>query len=167
MSWYCEGEATAETSPASALRQFVRAAELADTVGNRLVLGVAMIAESALRARAGQLDAETVERTWQTIEVWLGSGSENMLVTCLRNVVPLLGRFEAPTAVVELVAALTTNAGSRPAYGAEAERIDDCLAIARAALGADADIAWAQGLHRTTAAAAKAVLGELRSMPVG
>ncbi len=143
--WYCEGEVTAETSPVWALRQLVRAAELAGTVGNHLFRGVSMIAETALRARVGALDAETVERTCQTIEMWLGSGSENLLVTCLRNVVPLLGRFQAHTAVVELVAALAAAAGSRPAYGAEAERIDACLARARAALGADAEIAWARG----------------------
>jgi predicted ATPase len=155
-----EGEALAETHPAEALHRLARSSELADAVGNALVTGVSMTAETAVRARSGALDADTLDRTGTAVRHWLGSGSENLFVTCLRNVVPLLDRLGAHEAVAELVGAL--EAGSdRPSYGSEAERITACVAAAREVLGDGFEQAHRRGAGRTTVQAGEAVLAEL------
>ena len=121
MALYAEAEAVSATEPQHALQLFAEARELARTTGNRLVLGVAMVAETALLGRVGALDTETVNRTADAVRFWLGSGNENLFVTCLRNVVSLLDRLDAHRAVVELVATTTTRTPDRPPYGVEAE----------------------------------------------
>ena len=95
MALYAEAEAASGTEPLRALRLFAEARELARETGNRLVLGVAMAAETALLGRVGSLDDETVSRTADAVRFWLGSGNENLFVTCLRNVVSLLDRLNA------------------------------------------------------------------------
>lgn len=158
---YAEGEAAATPAPDTALRHLARSVELARTVGNILVQGVAMSAETALIGSSGPLDRRTVDHTYRAVEHWLGSGNENLFVTCLRNVVPLLGRFSAHRAVVELVAALAASSPDRPSYGLEAERIASCLEQARASIGPEFDPAWEAGQGRTTVEAARVVLAEL------
>ena len=53
MALFSEAEAVSATKPAHALRLFAQARELARTTGNRLVLGVTMVAETALLGRVG------------------------------------------------------------------------------------------------------------------
>ena len=62
-----------------------------------------------------------MSRTADAVRFWLGSGNDNLFVTCLRNVVSLLDRLDSHRAVVELVATTTTQTPDRPSYGVEAE----------------------------------------------
>ena len=166
MALYAEAEAVSATEPLHALRLFAEARELARTTGNRLVLGVTMAAETALLGRVGALDAETVSRTADAVRFWLGSGNENLFVTCLRNVVSLLDRLDAHRAVVELVATTTTQTPDRPPYGVEAERLDAAMARARDVLApSEFDAAWRDGAARDLDAAGHAVVALLSAQP--
>ena len=166
MALYAEAEAVSAAKPPHALRLFAAARELARTTGNRLALGVTMAAETALLGRVGALDTETVSRTADAVRFWLGSGNENLLVTCLRNAVSLLDRLDAHRAVVELVATTTTQTPDRPSYGVEAERLDGAMARARDVLApADLDAAWRDGAARDLDAAGHAVVALLSTQP--
>ena len=166
MALYAEGEAFSATEPLHALRLFAEARELARATGNRLVLGVAMVAETALLGRVGTLDDKTVSTTADAVRFWLGSGNENLFVTCLRNVVSLLDRLDAHRAVVELVATTTTQTPDRAPYGVEAERLDAAMGRARKALTpAELDAAWRDGAARDLDAAGNAVVALLSALP--
>jgi hypothetical protein len=168
MALYAEGEAFSATEPLRALRLFAEARELARATGNRLVLGVAMVAETALLGRVGTLDDKTVSRTADAVRFWLGSGNENLFVTCLRNVVSLLDRLDAHRAVVELVATTTTQTPDRAPYGVEAEQLDAAMARARQALTpAELDAAWRDGAARDLDAAGNAVIVLLSALSAG
>jgi tetratricopeptide (TPR) repeat protein len=166
MALYAEGEAFSAAEPLHALQLFAEARELARATGNRLVLGVAMVAETALLGRVGNLDDKTVSTTAEAVRFWLGSGNENLFVTCLRNAVSLLDRLDAHRAVVELVATTTTRTPDRPPYGVEAERLDAAMARARSALTlAELDAAWLEGASRDLDAAGDAVVALLDALP--
>ena len=131
-----------------------------------LVLGVAMAAETALLGRVGALDTKTVSRTADAVRFWLGSGNDNLFVTCLRNVVSLLDRLDAHRAVVELVATTTTQTPDRPPYGVEAEYLDAAVARARDVLASsEFDAAWRYGAARDLDAAGHAVVALLNTPP--
>jgi predicted ATPase/DNA-binding SARP family transcriptional activator len=158
---YGEGEALALDDPKAALDHLTRSIAMAESVDSRLVRGVAMTAETALRSRSGRLDRETVDSTAAAVRHWFGSGNENLFTTCLRNVVPLLGRLGAHREVAELVAALAAGAPDRPSYGPEADRIKACVAAAREAMGEEFRVAWRRGSGRSTTEAAREVLAAL------
>ncbi|HET9996690.1 MAG TPA: BTAD domain-containing putative transcriptional regulator [Nocardioides sp.] len=166
MALYAEAEAVSADDPQHALQLFADARELARRTGNRLVLGVAMVAETALLGRVGALDAETVNRTADAVRFWLDSGNENLFVTCLRNVVSLLDRLDAHRAVVELVATTTTRTPDRPPYGVEAEGLGAAMARAREALTpAELDAAWREGAARDLDSAGQVVVTLLSTQP--
>jgi predicted ATPase/DNA-binding SARP family transcriptional activator len=166
MALYAEAEAVSATEPQHALQLFADARELARTTGNRLVLGVAMVAETALLGRVGALDTQTVNRTADAVRFWLDSGNENLFVTCLRNVVSLLDRLEAHRAVVELVATTTTRTPDRPPYGVEADGLSAAMARARKALApAELAAAWREGAARDLDAAGQVVVTLLSTQP--
>jgi predicted ATPase/DNA-binding SARP family transcriptional activator len=166
MGWYAEAEALSATDPHRALELFAESRELAGATGNRLVFGVSLVAETALLGRVGALDEETVSTTAEAVRFWLGSGNENLFVTCLRNVASLLDRLDAHRAVVELVATITTRMPDRPSYGVEAERVAAALGRARAALApTEYNASWRAGAARDLDAAGEAVLTVLTSHP--
>jgi hypothetical protein len=162
---YTEAEALASSDPARALELLAEARGLARPVHSRLTVGVSLAAETALRGRVGALDADTVEQTVLAIQHWLGSGNENLFVTCLRNVVPLLDRFGSHREVVALVAATEAHTTDRPPYGAEKERIDTALDNARAALSqSESDLAWREGWRSSLEQAAHRTIQDLRRL---
>jgi hypothetical protein len=162
MALYCLGEAITDSDPHQALAWFTEAVEVSRAVGSRLGADVALIADSALRGRVGPLDADTVERTRQTLQLLRQVDSDNLLVTALRNCVPLLDRFRAHRVAVEVVAATSANAPTRRPYGAEATRVEDVLKRARAHLGASSfEDAWASGARRNLIDACDLALDEL------
>ena len=164
MSLYAEAEAISATEPDHALRLFAEARDLARGTGNRLVLGVSLAAETALLGRVGALDVETLNRTADAVRFWVGSGNENLFVTCLRNAVSLLDRLDAHREVVELVATTTKQTPDRPPYGVEAERLDAAMARAREALApTEVQAAWRDGTARDLDAAGRAVIAVLWS----
>jgi hypothetical protein len=161
---YAEGEALSAEAPEAALGHLARSVAIAESVDNRLVRGVAMTAETALRSRSGRLDQATVDHTVAAVRYWFGSGNENLFTTCLRNVVPLLGRLGAHGEVAELAAALAARTADRPSYGPEAERIEACVDAARHALGEGFPAAWGRGSRRSTTEAARAVVAALEAL---
>ena len=163
MALYTEAEALALTEPAQALQLLARAREVAQSSGSRLAAGVSLVAETALRGRVGALDADTVEQTVAAIQHWSGSGNDTVFVTCLRNVVALLDRFDAHRAVVALAAALEAHTAGRPSYGEEKQRLEAALRRARDQLTSQvADAAWREGTSLTLEQAAEITVAELR-----
>ena len=160
-TFYAEGEVFADRDPERALHALASAREVGATVGNRLVIGVSLTAETALLARVGPLDRDSIDRCCAAVEHWTAAGSETLFLTCLRNLVPLLARLEAHRALVELVAATRPQA----AYGAEADRLQATLEHARDVLGEDAYAAALDtGTQRSPVDAGRALVDELRSV---
>jgi predicted ATPase/DNA-binding SARP family transcriptional activator len=167
MATYAEAEALSEARPERALEMFAEARILAAATGNRLVLGVAMAAETALLGRVGPLDAGTLESTVEAVRFWLGSGNENLFVTCLRNVVSLLDRLGEHRAVVEVVATTTLQTPDRPSYGVEAERLEAATERAVAAMSpAEVESARRNGAARDLEAAGREVISVLENTSV-
>lgn len=163
MALYTEAEALALTEPAQALQLLARAREMAQSSGSRLAAGVSLVAETALRGRVGALDTDTVEQTVAAIEHWSGSGNDTVFVTCLRNVVTLLDRFDAHRAVVTLAAALEAHTAGRPSYGEEKQRLEAALQRAHDQLTSQAaDAARRDGTSLTLEQAAEITVAELR-----
>jgi hypothetical protein len=160
---YAEGEALSAEDPEAALDHLTRSVAMAESVDSRLARGVAMTAETALRSRSGRLDQATVDHTVAAVRHWFGSGNENLFTTCLRNVVPLLGRLGAHREVAELVAALASGAPDRPSYGPEAEGIEACVVAARRAMDEEFQAAWRRGSARSTTEAAREVVAALEA----
>jgi predicted ATPase/DNA-binding SARP family transcriptional activator len=159
---YCEGEVLAGTDPERALAALDEAVRVATPVENRLILGVSLTVEIAVRGRSGPLDRLTVERSCHAVEHWMASGNDSLFLTCLRNLVPLLERFGADRELVELVSA---TSGTDAAYGAEAVRIESGLRQAQARLGEDAYArAWAGGAARSPIEAGRQLLRVLPTL---
>lgn len=72
----------------------------AERSGNPSALAFSWFAQGEALA-----DRDTVDRCATAVEHWLASGNESLFVTCLRNLAPLLDRFGASRALVELLAA--------------------------------------------------------------
>ena len=79
MALYAEAEAVSAAEPLHALRLFAEARELARTTGNRLVLGVAMAAETALLGRVGALDDRDREQDSRRRALLAGLGQREPL----------------------------------------------------------------------------------------
>ncbi|MFC8046869.1 BTAD domain-containing putative transcriptional regulator [Nocardia sp. NPDC057353] len=159
LAWvaYTEGELFADTDPARALAALETAIARAESVHNRIIAGVSRTAATAARARTAPLDPATIADARAAVAYWSGAGSDQLLRTCLRNLVPLLDRLGAATAVVELAAAT----GVADAAGTERSRLDAALTRAREVLGSSFEASYAAGEQRTLAAAADTLIGEL------
>jgi predicted ATPase/DNA-binding SARP family transcriptional activator len=130
---YGRGEALLDTDPAAAARELDAAVQLARSVGNRYIDRVASVSVASLLARTGDpLDAIDAFASVVARDTTLGDTVH--LVTTLRNLVPLLVRIDEPAAAAELYGAVAGD-GVQPTYGAEALRLGDAAAQARAALG--------------------------------
>ncbi|WP_067652718.1 BTAD domain-containing putative transcriptional regulator [Nocardia harenae] len=159
LAWvaYTEGELHADTDPARALTALETATTRAESVHNRIIAGVSRTAATAVRARTAPLNSATLADARAAVDYWSGAGSDQLLRTCLRNLVPLLDRLGAAAGLVELAAAT----GVTDAAGTERLRLDAALARAREALGAAFGTSFAAGERRTLAAAAEALIGVL------
>ena len=162
LTLFCEAEVLAEREPQRALAALENAIRLARPLDNRIVLGISLTVDLAVRGRVGPLDRDTVERSCAALEYWMRIGNEHLYLTCLRNLVPLLERFGAVRHLVELVAATSATDTAR---GNEAVRIDSGLHAARTALGdGDYQRAWATGAARTPDEAGRQLLVVLPSL---
>lgn len=159
LAWvaYTEGELHADTDPARALTALDSAVAAAESVHNRIIAGVSRTAATAVRARTAPLNRATLADAAAAVTYWSGAGSDQLLRTCLRNLVPLLDRLGAARAVAELAAAT----GIADIAGAERERLDAALDRARESLGPAFATAFAAGARRSLPAAADALVAEL------
>jgi hypothetical protein len=142
---YAEGEAWAEQDERRALTAFEESLGLAESVGNRLVTGVAMTALVSLRGRSAVVEPATYELFHRVIAHWSTTRNPALLVTALRNLVVLLGRVGRHEEAVELWAAISGIDALHPSYGTEAERLDATLRSAGHALGPSFDEAENRG----------------------
>ncbi|MCB0969223.1 MAG: hypothetical protein KDB37_20515, partial [Ilumatobacter sp.] len=102
---YARAEVIGDEDVEGAADDFRVATELADTVGNRFLGGVARVSLSALRARAGAPEA-SIDDLVETIVEWRQRGMRSYLETSLRNLVILLHRVERDREAAELLGAL-------------------------------------------------------------
>jgi hypothetical protein len=91
-----------------------------------------MSAASVVARTGDPLDA--IDAFASVVERDTTLGDTVHLVTTLRNLVPLLVRIDEPAAAAELYGAVAGD-GVQPTYGAEAARLADAAAQARAVLG--------------------------------
>ena len=131
---YVAGEARGDDDPTGAAADLERAVVLADSVGNRLVSGVARTSQAALLARTGDLRAARPVFS-RVVADFRRQGDVTHLVTVLRNLVVLLVDAGEPAAGIRLHAALSVE-GVKASYGAELDRLDTAMARAAAALDA-------------------------------
>ncbi|HET7532868.1 MAG TPA: BTAD domain-containing putative transcriptional regulator [Nocardioidaceae bacterium] len=154
---YAQGEAWAERDEHRAVGALEEALVLAESVGNRLIIGVAMTALVALRGRSTSVEPATFELFGRVVLHWSTAGNPTLMVTALRNLVILLGRVGRDEEAVELWAAVSDMDALHPSYGAEAERLDTTLATARSRLGSSFEDAVHRGHSHTGLAAVTAL----------
>jgi predicted ATPase len=132
---YTEGEVVLDRDPARALDALDRAVDLADSVGNHFLGGVARVSACSLQARVGD-PAEAQQAFARVIEYWRRRGSRLQQLTTLRNLVVLLERADSSGEAAVLLGAVDANATASP-YGDEAIRLDGLRGRLVTALGAD------------------------------
>ncbi|MEV5408477.1 BTAD domain-containing putative transcriptional regulator [Thermopolyspora sp. NPDC052614] len=164
---FTEGEVLADLRPGDADAALVEAEDVATRVGNPFVACLALSARVALRGRHGP-PAPATELFREAILRWRRLGNRTLLVTALRNLVPLLARTARDHEAAALAATLGRAAPAEP-YGAEAGRMTQALDAVRARLTeAELSRATRAGASRTLEEAADhviALLGGTRSAP--
>jgi hypothetical protein len=140
---YAAGERRAERDPATAapfLEEAIRHGEAAATLTG------AYARHTLLTTAARAADAEVpLSEFGALIDYWLGLGAWGTLWLALRAFAEALGRRERHADAVRLLAAHDASKRAAPLIGADAVRRDAVLARARDALGADFDVAAAEG----------------------
>jgi predicted ATPase/DNA-binding SARP family transcriptional activator len=163
---YCRGELILDRDPPAAIAALSRAVELADSVGNRYVGGVARVSLTSLEARAGE-PAPALRSFDAVIRHWLLRGDNTHLLTTLRNLVGLLARVGSDVAAAELWAAVDSPRLA-PTYGDEGRRLDAARETLVARLGpggfaAAAAVGAARDVPAAATAALAAIAGALAS----
>lgn len=156
---YTAGEVVMDRDPDAAVVRLRRAVALADSVGNRLLAGVARVSATSLMARTGPVDP-ALRAFLEVIDHWALTGDRAHLVTTLRNLVDLLARAGADAAAARLWGAVV--AADPPTYGDEAARLDRARAVLAPRLGDEefaghAGAGAVDGPDRAAVAAARAV----------
>ncbi|MFC6010221.1 BTAD domain-containing putative transcriptional regulator [Nocardia lasii] len=155
---YTEGEAYAQIDDEKATAALESAAALASTVGNRIVAGVSRTAAASLHARSATPDLTTITEAVDALKFWAGSGNDQLLRTCLRNLIPLFHHLALPALAVELSATAHTHL----AAGAEATRLTAILTTTESLLTAQQrSQAHTRGAHHTPDTAAHLALTTL------
>jgi tetratricopeptide (TPR) repeat protein len=127
------GEIAATTDPGPATEHLQRAAELATSVGNRLVAGLAEVSLAGLHARYG--DAATALGYFQqVIPQWRQAGAWTPQWVTIRTLIDLLTRVGACRDAATLYGAATSATTGAPPYGADADRMHTVAAQLREAL---------------------------------
>jgi predicted ATPase/DNA-binding winged helix-turn-helix (wHTH) protein len=165
---YADGEALAKIDPPRSLQAFEQAIDLADSVGNRFLGGVARVSASSVHARAGE-PQPALQAFAGIINDWRRQGNVTHLVISLRNLVELFVRVGAFEAAGELLGALQLTSVTA-AYGAEAQRLTEARATLERTAGEHAVARWvARGrghdLRGATAVALAAIAALLNAEP--
>ena len=160
-SLYAEGECLLDHDPDRALVLLDRACELADSVGNEFVAGVAAVSVASLLARHGD---PTRALRWfgEVIDRWRRTGNWMQQWTTLRNLADLLVRLgqDEPAAILYGAAAGGDRAAS--VYGPEAERLEEARLQLEQRLGDQALAALtASGRHLAGAEAVALAADEI------
>jgi hypothetical protein len=93
-------------------------------VQNRFMLGVALVTLTSLRGRHGDPD-QALRSFLDVIAHWHEAGNWTQQWTALRNLVHLLLRIERYEPGAELLAAIREASTAAPAFGTDAQRLQD------------------------------------------
>lgn len=119
---FSRGEALMSRDPSGAAELLDEALHLAGTVQNRLVLGVAGVSATSIRARHGE-PVEALRSFRATIDLWRSTSDWTHLWIGLRALVELLHRIGADQPAAVLLGAVSAAATAAPPYGEDAERL--------------------------------------------
>jgi predicted ATPase/DNA-binding SARP family transcriptional activator len=148
---YSLGEALLERDPDAAASVFDHAIELAGPVHNRMVLGVAGVSTTSLRARHG--DPDTALRSCASVlDVWAQTSDWTHLWVGLRSIAELFARVGADEAAAVLLGTILDSEIGPPAYGTDVDRLDRLATDLAARLG-ERQFAGARSRGRVMAAA--------------
>jgi hypothetical protein len=145
---YLSGERRSERDPAAAVVHCARALELAETVDDRFLAGVARHTMLTAAARTGDPVA-ALPSFGPLIDHWHACGAWTQLWLALRALIDTLARHGRHRDVAVLLGAYASSSRATPVFGADASRLDDAAAAARAALGHAFDDSYAEGRAMT------------------
>lgn len=131
---YTRGEALLALDPEQAILPLEQAAELSESVDNRVVLGVVDVALATLHARYG--DPQRALRAFTGIIDRLYAGGDwTHLWTGLRSLVSVLAHLGHDMDATVLLGAVREAETAPPPYGEDAERLDELAAVLAGRLG--------------------------------
>ncbi|MDZ7678726.1 MAG: BTAD domain-containing putative transcriptional regulator [Acidimicrobiales bacterium] len=134
---YLEGEIRLDADPGAALAAFEQASEVAASVGNRFIEGVARVSIASLEARHGE-PGEALAAFSEIIAHWRSSGDWAHMWTTLRNLLVLLERVAANEPAAVLLGAVETAGTGALAFGTDAQRLETTASSLRESLGREA-----------------------------
>jgi len=163
MEYTC-GEVNLTTDPAAAIEHLRTAIELADSIKNRFLGGVARVSIASVLAVDGE-EADAIEAFRSIVSRWREQGARTHLLPTLRHLVVLLARVGRMSAAAELLGAVSRD-NLRDSYGEEAERVAAAAERIGTALGSDRfEELVSIGTNRGLDEAADAALVALASTP--
>ncbi len=132
LAWarYVCGEVVGGDDPPRALALLAEARQIADSVRNGFVAGVAEVSAATVRSRLGD-PAEALPEFAALIDRWRRSNNWTQQWVTLRNLVESLVRLGEDEVATVLHAAATTAGADPPSYGAEAARLRAAAESAR------------------------------------
>lgn len=134
---YSQGESLLEVDPLRALAPIEQALDLAASVDNVFMKGLALISATSLRGR--HADPRLALRLFDdVIQHWRRGGNWTQQWLTLRNLVELIVRLGADEPAAVLYGACTASTTSPPIYGPEVQRLEDVVATLISRLGQQA-----------------------------
>ncbi|MBW3555357.1 MAG: winged helix-turn-helix domain-containing protein [Actinobacteria bacterium] len=131
---YAKGESLLEVDPLRAMTPIDQTIELATSVDNAFMKGLALISATSLRGRHD--DPSVALRLFEdVIQHWRRGGSWTPQWITLRNLVELIARVGADEPAAVLYGACTASTTSPPIYGAEVHRLEGVVATLVSRLG--------------------------------
>lgn len=119
---YTRGEALLALDPEAAILPLQQAAELSESVDNRVVLGVVDVALAALQARYGD-PRHALQSFTGIIDRLVAGGDWTHLWTGLRSLVSVLAHLGRDAEAAVLLGAVREAETAPPPYGEDAERL--------------------------------------------
>ena len=134
---YCQGESLLEVDPLRALAPIEQALDLAASVDNVFMKGLALISATSLRGR--HADPRLALRLFDdVIQHWRRGGNWTQQWLTLRNLVELIVRLGADEPAAVLYGACTASTTAPPIYGPEVDRLEGVVATVVSRLGQQA-----------------------------
>ncbi|MFP3913693.1 MAG: BTAD domain-containing putative transcriptional regulator, partial [Actinomycetota bacterium] len=131
---FLEGEIRLDTDPEAAMPSLRRAIEVARSVDNRFIEGVARVTAASLEARHGHPDSALLAFR-QIVEHWRASRDWVHMWTTLHNLLLLLQRIGVDEAAAVLLGAADSATTGTPAFGADARRLESAAISLRETQG--------------------------------
>ena len=131
---FIAGEARLNRAPAQALPHLRKAAQIAQTLGDRFTATAATLSATSIQARLGDPRAALADLA-QLVEAWHRVGSWNPTWVTIRLCVEVFVRLEEYEAAGRLLGALQASATAGPAYGTDAARLATAEATLRSWFG--------------------------------